>query len=66
MNAPKLVTATEIMEWLGCTERMFRRYYMVQPEWPKSLTPRRCRFEDRRWYEDEVIEAVNRIRRRAA
>ena len=65
MNAPTLVSAADIMGWLDCTERMLRRYYMVQPEWPKPLTPLRCRFEDRRWYEDEVIEAINRIRRRA-
>ena len=69
MNAHKLVSAQEVIEWLGITERMFRRRYMVHPNWPKAVAPPRIAFEHRRWYEHEVLRAIDRIRddwRRAA
>jgi len=62
MNAPKLCSAADITGWLGCTENQLRRHYVNQPEWPKAVTPPRSQWKDRRWYEAEVIDAIERLR----
>lgn len=59
----KLISAQEVIAWLGITERMFRRRYMVHPDWPVAVTPPRIAFTDRRWYQDEVERAIEQMRK---
>lgn len=62
MKGPNLVSAADIRGYLGCSEYALRRRYMIQPEWPKPVTPPGTRFKDRRWLEHEVVNAVSKLR----
>lgn len=62
MKGPALVSAEEIRIWLDVSPWILRRRYMAHPLWPAATTPPRIPFEDRRWYETEVVSAVDRIR----